>query len=259
MAAIWSGPSSCWITSSTWLIHSRDRPPSSTRMDSDSNTDRGNAPRPRWQAPQAGGGNRLSGQSRHVSRRDRNDSAPKFYVGPILTRDLDRIFVRFRATDRQRRFSSNRRRISASFSRGRHERRTDERDRRAAAARKGEVLLSVENVSLRFGGVKAITDVSFDIRKGEVRAIIGPNGAGKTSMLNCINGFYHPQEGQITYQGRAPRQDEAAPGGRRRHRPHLPERRAVQGHVDARQHHDRPHAEDEARASSGRRCATARR
>ena len=47
----------------------------------------------------------------------------------------------------------------------------------------------------RFGGVKALTDVSFDIRKGEIRAIIGPNGAGKTSMLNCINGFYHPQKG----------------------------------------------------------------
>jgi branched-chain amino acid transport system ATP-binding protein len=66
---------------------------------------------------------------------------------------------------------------------------------------KGEVLLNVENVSLRFGGVKAISDVSFDIRKGEVRAIIGPNGAGKTSMLNCINGFYFPQEGHITYKG----------------------------------------------------------
>ncbi|KAF0229435.1 MAG: branched-chain amino acid transport system ATP-binding [Beijerinckiaceae bacterium] len=65
----------------------------------------------------------------------------------------------------------------------------------------GEQLLNVENVSLRFGGVKAITDVSFDIVKGEVRAIIGPNGAGKTSMLNVINGFYHPQEGQITYRG----------------------------------------------------------
>ncbi len=65
----------------------------------------------------------------------------------------------------------------------------------------GQQLLSVENVSLRFGGVKAITDVSFDIIKGEVRAIIGPNGAGKTSMLNVINGFYHPQEGQITYRG----------------------------------------------------------
>jgi branched-chain amino acid transport system ATP-binding protein len=68
-------------------------------------------------------------------------------------------------------------------------------------ARKEEVLLSVENVSLSFGGVKAISDVSFDIRKGEVRAIIGPNGAGKTSMLNCINGFYHPQQGRITYRG----------------------------------------------------------
>jgi branched-chain amino acid transport system ATP-binding protein len=65
----------------------------------------------------------------------------------------------------------------------------------------GETLLKVENVSLRFGGVKAITDVSFDIRKGEIRAIIGPNGAGKTSMLNVINGFYHPQDGTITYKG----------------------------------------------------------
>ena len=66
---------------------------------------------------------------------------------------------------------------------------------------KGDVMLNVEHVSLSFGGVKAITDVSFDIRKGEVRAIIGPNGAGKTSMLNVINGFYHPQEGRITYKG----------------------------------------------------------
>src|SRR5262245_19723172 len=65
----------------------------------------------------------------------------------------------------------------------------------------GEVLLSVENVSLAFGGVKAIQDVSFDIRKSEVRAIIGPNGAGKTSMLNVINGFYQPQVGRITFKG----------------------------------------------------------
>ena len=49
-----------------------------------------------------------------------------------------------------------------------------------------ETLLSVENISLSFGGVKALTDISFDIRKGEIRAIIGPNGAGKSSMLNCI-------------------------------------------------------------------------
>ena len=67
----------------------------------------------------------------------------------------------------------------------------------------GEVLLSVEGVSLSFGGVKAVTGVSFDIRKGEIRAIIGPNGAGKTSMLNIINGFYHPQRGRITFKGKA--------------------------------------------------------
>jgi branched-chain amino acid transport system ATP-binding protein len=80
----------------------------------------------------------------------------------------------------------------------------------------GEVFLSVENVSLSFGGVKAISDVSFDIRKGEIRAIIGPNGAGKTSMLNVINGFYTPQEGRITFKGVARakmRPYEAAEGG----------------------------------------------
>src|SRR6266702_40938 len=65
----------------------------------------------------------------------------------------------------------------------------------------GEVLLSIENVSLSFGGVRAIRDVSFDIKKGEIRAIIGPNGAGKTSLLNVINGFYQPQEGRITFRG----------------------------------------------------------
>ena len=65
-----------------------------------------------------------------------------------------------------------------------------------------DILLAVENVSLSFGGVRAISDVSFDIRKGEIRAIIGPNGAGKTSMLNVVNGFYHPQDGRITYRGR---------------------------------------------------------
>jgi hypothetical protein len=67
----------------------------------------------------------------------------------------------------------------------------------------GDVMLKVDNVSLSFGGVKAISDISFDIRKGEIRAIIGPNGAGKTSMLNVINGFYHPQEGVITFRGKA--------------------------------------------------------
>jgi branched-chain amino acid transport system ATP-binding protein len=80
----------------------------------------------------------------------------------------------------------------------------------------GDVLLSVENVSLSFGGVKALSDVSFDIRKGEIRAIIGPNGAGKTSMLNVINGFYHPQRGRVTFKNQTRsemRPYEAAYGG----------------------------------------------
>jgi branched-chain amino acid transport system ATP-binding protein len=65
----------------------------------------------------------------------------------------------------------------------------------------GDVILDVQNISLRFGGVKALTDISFNVREHEVRAIIGPNGAGKSSMLNCINGVYQPQEGSITFRG----------------------------------------------------------
>ncbi|MCY7319049.1 MAG: ATP-binding cassette domain-containing protein, partial [Ramlibacter sp.] len=65
----------------------------------------------------------------------------------------------------------------------------------------GEVILDVRNISLAFGGVKALSDVSFDVRQHEIRAIIGPNGAGKSSMLNCINGVYQPQEGSITFRG----------------------------------------------------------
>ena len=55
--------------------------------------------------------------------------------------------------------------------------------------------MAVDGISLRFGGVRALANVSFDIHKGEIRAIIGPNGAGKSSMLNVINGFYQPQAG----------------------------------------------------------------
>ena len=65
----------------------------------------------------------------------------------------------------------------------------------------GEVILDVQNISLRFGGVNALTDISFNVREHEVRAIIGPNGAGKSSMLNCINGVYQPQEGAISFRG----------------------------------------------------------
>jgi branched-chain amino acid transport system ATP-binding protein len=66
----------------------------------------------------------------------------------------------------------------------------------------GEVVLAVEGVSLSFGGVNALTDVSFNVREQEVRAIIGPNGAGKSSMLNVLNGVYHPQRGTIRLLGR---------------------------------------------------------
>jgi branched-chain amino acid transport system ATP-binding protein len=66
----------------------------------------------------------------------------------------------------------------------------------------GDVILDVKNISLSFGGVKALTDISFDLREHEIRAIIGPNGAGKSSMLNCINGVYQPQQGSIALRGR---------------------------------------------------------
>jgi len=66
----------------------------------------------------------------------------------------------------------------------------------------GDTLLSVDDVWLSFGGVKALQGVSFDVRQHEIRAIIGPNGAGKSSMLNVINGVYHPQQGRITFRGK---------------------------------------------------------
>ncbi|MDR0202233.1 MAG: ABC transporter ATP-binding protein [Delftia acidovorans] len=66
----------------------------------------------------------------------------------------------------------------------------------------GDVILDIKNISLRFGGVKALTDISFNVREHEIRSIIGPNGAGKSSMLNCINGVYTPSEGSITFRGK---------------------------------------------------------
>ncbi|MEO6033015.1 MAG: ABC transporter ATP-binding protein [Burkholderiaceae bacterium] len=65
----------------------------------------------------------------------------------------------------------------------------------------GDVVLEVKDISLAFGGVKALTDISFDVREHEIRAIIGPNGAGKSSLLNCINGVYQPQQGSISLGG----------------------------------------------------------
>jgi len=81
----------------------------------------------------------------------------------------------------------------------------------------GDTVLAVEDVSLSFGGVRALSNVTFDVREHEVLGIIGPNGAGKSSMLNVINGFYKPQEGYITFKGK-----------RRRHmRPHEAARNGV--------------------------------
>jgi branched-chain amino acid transport system ATP-binding protein len=80
----------------------------------------------------------------------------------------------------------------------------------------GAPILTVEGISLSFGGVRALQDISFDVYEHEVRAIIGPNGAGKSSMLNVINGVYHPQEGAVTFKGKRRRDvnpHEAATGG----------------------------------------------
>jgi len=65
----------------------------------------------------------------------------------------------------------------------------------------GPVMLKVDDISMFFGKVAALSGVSLDVREGEIHSIIGPNGAGKTVLLNCINGLYHPQKGAITYQG----------------------------------------------------------
>ncbi|WP_312997492.1 ABC transporter ATP-binding protein [Achromobacter animicus] len=73
---------------------------------------------------------------------------------------------------------------------------TNDRDQRI-----GDVMLDMQNISLSFGGVKALTDISFNVREHEIRAIIGPNGAGKSSMLNVINGVYTPQQGGIAFRG----------------------------------------------------------
>ena len=65
-----------------------------------------------------------------------------------------------------------------------------------------EIQLKVENIHISFGGVKALREVSLEVRKGEIFSLIGPNGAGKTVCLNCINGLYHPQDGKISFEGK---------------------------------------------------------
>ncbi|MBU0750535.1 MAG: ABC transporter ATP-binding protein [Gammaproteobacteria bacterium] len=74
----------------------------------------------------------------------------------------------------------------------------------------GDVVLDLRNISLAFGGVNALSDISFDVREHEIRAIIGPNGAGKSSMLNVINGVYQPQQGEVVLRGQ--RFEKMSPG-----------------------------------------------
>ena len=116
------------------------------------------------------------------------------------------------------------------------------------------MILSLESISLSFGGVKALTDISFDVREHEIRAIIGPNGAGKSSMLNVINGVYHPQQGRIV----------STATERKNIRPHRAAREGIartfqnialfKGMSGAGQHHDRPQHAD-ARQLRVRRAA----
>src|SRR5438876_8507805 len=72
----------------------------------------------------------------------------------------------------------------------------------AAPAPRREPLLHVDDITVRFGAVQALADVSVDIFRGEIVAIIGPNGAGKTTLINVISGFYHPQQGRILFEGK---------------------------------------------------------
>ena len=98
---------------------------------------------------------------------------------------------------------------------------------------------------MRSAASKALTDISFDVREHEVRAIIGPNGAGKSSLLNVINGVYHPQQGTITFRGEVRRDmntHEAAAQGIARTFQNIA---LFKGMIGARQHHDRPQSQDE--------------
>ncbi len=109
----------------------------------------------------------------------------------------------------------------------------------------GAPLLSVRDVALRFGGIVALDGVSFDLDRGQILGLIGPNGAGKTTLFNCLTRLYTPTAGDILFEGRSILDRAAAPHRRARHRPHLPERRAVPAPDGARQRAGRrPHAHD---------------
>ena len=106
----------------------------------------------------------------------------------------------------------------------------------SASVAMNKPILQVEHLSMKFGGLVAIGDLSFEARRGEITALIGPNGAGKTTVFNCITGFYKPTEGMIRFNGRERRGIPARAHARLPdHRqgqggPHLPEHPAVLRH-----------------------------
>ncbi len=105
-------------------------------------------------------------------------------------------------------------------------------------------LLAVRDVSVVFGGIIALNGVSFDMHQGQILGLIGPNGAGKTTLFNCLSRLYQPSAGDILMEGAEHPEAAAAPDRRDRHRPHLPERRAVSQSFGARQRpgrHPCPH------------------
>jgi branched-chain amino acid transport system ATP-binding protein len=71
----------------------------------------------------------------------------------------------------------------------------------ATAAASPSSVLSVESISLSFGGIKALRNVSLDVREGSITSLVGPNGAGKTSLFNAISGFYRPEAGRVLFDG----------------------------------------------------------
>ncbi len=108
------------------------------------------------------------------------------------------------------------------------------RAKTAEADRCGSALLSVEGVSIRFGGVTALDDVTFKVAPGAICGLIGPNGAGKTTLFNCISRLYDPQAGSIRVRRPAAFRRAPARDRRARHRAHVPERGAVRHHDDPR-------------------------
>ena len=84
-------------------------------------------------------------------------------------------------------------------------------------------LLKIANLSLHFGGIVALSNLSMSVKGGEIHAVIGPNGAGKTSLFNCISGVYRPSEGEIVLKRHEHHPPQATPEGKTGNRPYLPE------------------------------------